>query len=206
MTVHEKYTIHERIWHWVQALTIVALMITGAEIHAPHRIHLLGFSTAVFVHNSFAALLLLNALLGLFYFFTSGLLKIFGPDSGNFMGLALEQTRYYMFGIFRGDTHPMERHTEQKLNPLQQITYIGILNVLLPMQILSGILIWGAQRWPEFTAQLGGLQVLVPIHLLTAWFFLAETIAHIYMTTTGPTVTAHVRAMITGREPAGGQR
>ena len=50
------------------------------------------------------------------------------------------------------------------------------------------------------------LGVLVPIHLLTAWFFLADTIGHVYMTTTGPTVTAHVRAMITGRESAGGHR
>lgn len=202
----EIYTIHERIWHWLQALTIIALMITGFEIHAPQGLHLLGFENAVRVHNAFAVLLLLNALLGFFYFFTTGLMKIFGPRSGEFLTLAIAQGRYYMFGIFRGETHPMERYPGEKLNPLQQLTYLSILNVLLPVQVISGVLIWGAQRWPALVDQIGGLGVLVPIHLLTAWFFLADTIGHVYMTTTGPTVGAHVRAMITGHESAGGHR
>jgi len=63
MSQQEYYTIHERIWHWLQALTIIALMITGAEVHAPQTIRLLGFDAAVRVHNAFAALLLLNAAL-----------------------------------------------------------------------------------------------------------------------------------------------
>ena len=71
MSPREFYTIHERIWHWLQALTIIALMITGGEIHAPQSIRLLGFESAVRVHNAFAVLLLLNATLGFFYFFTS---------------------------------------------------------------------------------------------------------------------------------------
>jgi len=203
MSQQEFYTIHERIWHWLQALTIIALMITGAEIHAPQSIRLLGFDGAVRVHNAFAALLLVNAALGFFYFFTTGLLKIFGPRSGEFTNLALTQARYYMFGFFRGEAHPMQRSPEQKLNPLQQLTYLGILNVLLPVQIVTGALIWGAQRWPAMVDQLGGLGILVPLHLLTAWFFLADTVAHVYMTTTGSTVTANVRSMITGRETRG---
>ena len=68
------------------------------------------------------------------------------------------------------------------------------------MQIVTGILIWGAQHWPGVVDGLGGLGAIVPIHLLTAWFFLADTIAHVYMTTTGPTVFADIKAMITGYE------
>jgi len=203
MSHREMFTIHERIWHWLQAITIIALMVTGFEIHAPHSFHVLGFDTAVRVHNAFAALLLLNAVLGFFYFFTSGLMKIFGPKSHEFMSLAIAQARFYMFGIFRGEPHPMQRTPEQKLNPLQQLVYLSILNVLLPVQVITGILIWGAQRWPGLVDNLGGLGVIVPIHLLTAWFFLADTVAHVYMTTTGPTVFADIKAMITGRAPEG---
>lgn len=203
MSQHEVFTIHERIWHWLQALTIIALMVTGFEIHAPHSFRVLGFESAVRVHNAFAVVLLLNAALGFFYFFTSGLMKIFGPNSREFMTLAIAQTRYYMFGIFRGEPHPIARTPEQKLNPLQQLVYLSILNILLPVQIVTGILIWGAQRWPQLLESLGGMGVLVPIHLLTAWFFLADTVAHVYMTTTGPTVFAEIKAMITGREVEG---
>ena len=203
MSNREMFTIHERIWHWLQAVTIIALMVTGFEIHAPDSFGVMGFDTVVRVHNAFAALLLLNAALGFFYFFTSGLLKIFGPDSREFMTLGIAQARYYLFGIFRGEPQPMQRTPEKKLNPLQQLVYLSILNILLPVQIATGILIWGAQRWPGLVENLGGLGVLVPIHLLTAWFFLADTIAHVYMTTTGPTVFADIRAMITGHAAEG---
>ncbi|RKZ11298.1 cytochrome B [bacterium] len=204
MSKREFYTIHERIWHWLQALTIIALMVTGFEIHSPHVFKVMGFETAVRVHNAFAVLLLINAALGFFYFFTAGLLKIFGPRSADFMHLAILQARYYLFGIFRGDPHPMQRTPENKLNPLQQMVYLSILNILLPVQIVTGILIWGAQRWPAAIEQFGGLGLLIPIHLLTAWFFLADTIAHVYMTTTGPTIFADIKQMITGREAEGG--
>jgi len=192
------YTLHERIWHWIQALTIGVLLVTGAEIHAPGRFHPLGFETAVAVHNTFAALLLLNAVLGLFYFLTSGMLRQYLPGERGFFHLALAQARYYLRGIFRGETHPMEPTPERKLNPLQKLTYLAILNVLLPLQVLTGVLIWGAQRWPGFVDGLGGLSVLVPVHALASWLFLAFILMHVYLTTTGRTPLASLRAMLGG--------
>ena len=52
-------------------------------------------------------------------------------------------------GIFKGEHHPFEKTPEKKLNPLQQVTYFGLLNVLLPLQGITGILMWGVQRWPS---------------------------------------------------------
>lgn len=192
------YTFHERFWHWAQALTIVALLLTGAEIHSPDRVHLFGFAVAVRVHNAFAVLLLINAALGLFYFVTSGLIRQFGPRPRDFFTLSLAQLRFYTRGIFRGDPHPMQHDAAHKLNPLQQLTYLAILDVLLPLQVVSGVLIWGAARWPQLTASLGGLPVLVPVHTLSAWLFLAFTVMHVYLTTTGTTVGANLQAMVTG--------
>ena len=132
------YTFHERAWHAVQAITILGLLLTGAEIHAPDRLPLFGFRTAVFVHNALAAILLLNAAMGLFYFLTSGLIRQFGPRPRDFFSMSLAQLRYYTRGIFRDEPHPMQHDPAQKLNPLQQITYLAILNVLLPLQVEIG--------------------------------------------------------------------
>lgn len=192
------YSFHERAWHWVQAFTVLALLLTGAEIHSPQLLHVFGFDLAVRVHNAFAVLLLLNAAMGLFYFATSGRIRRFGPRPRDFFSLSLAQLRFYTRGIFRGEPHPMQHDASQKLNPLQQITYLAILNVLLPAQVISGGLIWGAARWPELTDSLGGLGVLVPLHTLGAWLFVSFTIMHVYLTTTGATVGAHLRAMVTG--------
>ena len=38
------------------------------------------------------------------------------------------------------------------MNPIQKLTYFGILNVLLPLQIITGALMWGVQRWPEIAS------------------------------------------------------
>ena len=33
----------------------------------------------------------------------------------------------------RGEPHPFEKQPGKRLNPLQQVTYLAILNVLLPL-------------------------------------------------------------------------
>ena len=85
-----------------------------------------------------------------------------------------------------------------KLNPLQQITYLAILNILLPAQVITGVLIWGLQRWPNIAAELGGLPVLATVHTLVAWTFATFIVMHIYLTTTGQSPTAGIKAMIGG--------
>ncbi len=87
------------------------------------------------------------------------------------------------------------------MNPLQQLTYLAILNVLLPLQVLTGALMWGVQTWPDVADRLGGLSFLAPLHSLVAWSFAAFIVAHVYLTTTvGKTPVDGVRAMITGWE------
>jgi thiosulfate reductase cytochrome b subunit len=87
------------------------------------------------------------------------------------------------------------------MNPLQQITYFGILNVLLPLQIITGALMWGVQRWPEIAGLLGGLPFLAPFHSLVAWTFGAFIVAHVYLTTTvGHEPLAGIKAMMHGWE------
>ena len=110
----------------------------------------------------------------------------------------LIQLVYYGYGIFRGAPHPFERNPEKKLNPLQKLTYLAILNVLLPLQFVTGLLIWGAQRWSDYAAVMGGLGFLAPLHTLVAWLFAAFLLMHLYLTTTGHTPTAHLKAMIDG--------
>ncbi len=109
------------------------------------------------VHNVLAAILVINAALSLFYHLASGEIQQFLPRPRGFFDQAIEQTLFYLRGIFKGEEHPFEKTQDRKLNPLQQMTYFGILNVLLPLQIITGILMWGVQRWPEVAARLGGL-------------------------------------------------
>ena len=80
------------------------------------------------------------------------------------------------------------------------MTYIAILNILLPLQIITGILMWGVQRWPETAGMLGGLPFLAPFHTLIAWLFATFIVLHVYLTTTGHSATAGIKSMIMGWE------
>ncbi len=75
-----------------------------------------------------------------------------------------------------------------------------ILHILLPLQGLTGILMWGVQKWPDASNLLGGLPVLAPLHSLVAWSLAAFIVAHVYLTTTGATPLEAMRGMITGYE------
>jgi thiosulfate reductase cytochrome b subunit len=194
------YAAYERFWHWLQTVGIVLLLFTGLVIHRPDLFGALSFRHMVTVHNVLAAILAVNAGLSLFYHLTSGQIKQYIPRPRGFFDDAIVQAKFYLQGIFKGEAHPFEKIPEKKMNPLQQVTYFGILNVLLPLQGLTGILMWGAQRWPGAADLFGGLPFLAPFHTLIAWTFAAFIVGHVYLTTTGHEPLEGIRGMVTGWE------
>ena len=65
-------------------------------------------------------------------------------------------------------------------------------------RIPGGLLMWGAQTWPDEAERLGGLTVLAPFHTLIAWSFAAFIVMHVYLTTTERTPVTGIKSMITG--------
>jgi thiosulfate reductase cytochrome b subunit len=129
------YTIYERQWHWLQTVVIFGLIFTGLVIHKPDMFSLFSFGGIVLVHNALALILVVNAALAAFYHLVSGEIRQFLPEPRGFFGKMFSQTKYYIVGIFRGEPHPFEKSPQHKMNPIQQITYFGLLNVLLPLQL-----------------------------------------------------------------------
>lgn len=193
------YTLHERIWHWLQAALMILLIFSGIALHYPDRFRFLG-SMAGFIrwHAWLGASLILNAFLGAFYHLTAEKYHHFLPKMDDFTGAAVRQARFYLYGIFKGERHPLETDPRRKLNPLQKLTYLVLLNILIPFQILTGVLMWGADRWPEAFDSMGGLWLLAPAHTLGAYLFIAFLIGHVYLATTGPTPGALFRTITAG--------
>jgi thiosulfate reductase cytochrome b subunit len=108
--------------------------------------------------------------------------------------------RFYVGGIFRGEPHPVKKTELSKLNPLQRITYLGLKLLVIPLQIVSGgfyfyynelVADWGME------AGVGGIAVL---HTLGAFALVVFLIVHVYLTTTGHTLSSNIKAMVTGWE------
>jgi len=194
------YDAYRRFWHWLQAICIVALLFTGLIIHRPDVFAAFSFPAMVSLHNILAAILVVNAALSLFYHLATERMQEYIPRPYGFFDDAIRQAKYYVSGIFKGEPHPFDKRPDDRMNPIQKLTYFGILNVLLPLQIVTGALMWGVQRWPEVAGALGGLPLLAPFHSLLAWLFGSFIVGHVYLTTTGATPLEAIRGMVTGYE------
>jgi thiosulfate reductase cytochrome b subunit len=187
------YTRFERFWHWVQTLLVFVLGFTGFEIHG--SFHLLGFERAFTVHNYCGwAWLVLYAFI-VFWLLTTGEWRQYTPT---FRKLA-QILWFYAYGIFAGREHPVPKTKGAKHNPLQRLTYLGVVSVLVPFQLVTGFLVYTYNSWPAMGWE-WSLETVALLHTAGGFAFILFTVVHIYMITTGHTVGAHTRAMITGWE------
>jgi thiosulfate reductase cytochrome b subunit len=187
---------YERLWHWTMASSGIGLILTGLQVHNAGWRWPVALSSAVWLHNGLAVVLIVNSALALFYQLTTAAIRHFIPHPKGLLERTLAHVQYQSRGIFVGDPHP--HHPGHKLNPLQQVTYLSLLGVLFPLQIVTGALIWAVGHWPKLGVALGGLHLIAPVHNLGAWLFLAFFTLHTYLVTTGPTVGEHLRSMVTG--------
>jgi thiosulfate reductase cytochrome b subunit len=189
------FGLYERVWHWIMAASVMLLVATGLQIHTAGPEIGRNLAIVVDLHNSFAVILTINAFLAFFYHVSTAAIRQFFPEPRGLVASIMAHLDYYGRGIFFGAPHP---NPDRKLNPLQQLTYLALLTVLFPLQIGTGMLIWAVGLSPSLADALGGLAVVAPLHNLGAWLLLAFFVLHVYLTTTGPTLAAHVKAMITG--------
>jgi len=191
------YSRFERFWHWSQASLIIFLSLTGFEVH--DSIHIFGFDKAVLYHRIAAYLLLGLIVFAIFWHFTTGEWRQYIPT---FKKLK-DQVRYYSVGIFKNEPHPTKKSALNKLNPLQVLTYLSFKIVLIPLVVFSGI-------FYMFYKHLDGNNIVVisdiPLDLIAvshtfgAFMLITFLVVHVYMTTTGNSLTSNIKAMITGYE------
>jgi thiosulfate reductase cytochrome b subunit len=110
---------------------------------------------------------------------------------------------YYSIGIFTNAPHPFRKSVVQKHNPLQRLAYLALLAFISPLVWGSGLLYlfygnWRAVGLDQYlTLEFVAIAHTAGAFMMTAFFFI-----HVYLTTTGHTVFAHIKAMITGWEEA----
>lgn len=187
------YSRFERFWHWVQGALIIMLMITGLEVHGVYT--LFGFGKAAELHNFFGLTWLTLFVFIVFWLFTTGEWRQYIPTTKKLFDVIC----YYSIDIFKGKPHPVRKCVDAKHNPLQRLTYLGVSALLLPIQMIAGLLYYTYNRWPEWglDAYLS-LGTIALIHLAVTFLLFSFLIVHVYMTTTGHTITTHVAAMWCG--------
>jgi len=185
----------ERFWHWAQAALILVLLMSGFEIHGSYD--LLGFEDAVTMHRTAAWSLVTLWIFAIFWHFTTGEWQQYIPTLKKVDAMI----RYYLLGIFIRAPHPFRQTVLKKHNPLQRLAYLFLWVVISPMIWLTGWSYLFYARWGGWGLdQYLVLEQVAFFHALGAFMMLIFLIAHLYLITTGRTVMAHMKAMITGGE------
>ena len=184
------YSRYERFWHWLQGFMVIILLVTGLEIHGTYKF--LGFQVAVNVHNFIGLSWLILFAFFVFWLFKTGEWKQYIPTTKKLFSVVL----FYAWGIFQGNPHPIQKSKGAKHNPLQRLAYLGISAMLLPVQMVTGLLYYLYNDIPQILP----LSVLAIVHTLVALFLLNFLVIHLYMTTTGHSLFSHIAGMITGWE------
>ncbi len=191
------YKSFERFWHWTQAFLILFLAMTGFEIHG--SISFFGYQNAVTYHNIAAYAFIILIAFAIFWHFTTGEWRQYLPTLNNLKA----QLSFYLFGIFKNASHPTRKTVLSKLNPLQRLVYLGLKVLVIPVMVISGLL-YMFYRYPQGNSveplNIRSIEGIALLHTAGAFLLVAFIIVHIYLITTGTTLTSNLKAMITGYE------
>jgi formate dehydrogenase gamma subunit len=196
------HTLPVRIWHWVNALGFVMLILTGLQIRYADLLGLMSFEAAVNLHNWTGFVVAANWFLWLFSYLFSDRITNYHPDldAKSFFRRYLKQIEYYGAGIFRGDEKPHKVQPYDKFNPMQKLTYQFIMWITAPAAFITGFMMWDVELFEGWIEMVGGIRVVNTIHVVLFILFVFFIIVHAYMGFLGHKPSTHFKEMFTGFE------
>jgi thiosulfate reductase cytochrome b subunit len=196
-----------RIWHWMNALTVITLLITGIQLRMSGIASLRPHDPVLEIHKYAGWAMVACYVLWFVYSLASrnlGNNYSFGRQdlSGIF-----RQARFYLVSIFRGEENPFRPSPGNKFNPLQKIAYGSTMFIFAPVIIITGLLYTDIDILRKYMLLWNLTGSVNAIHIIVAYLFALFLIIHVYMATLGPAPLSHIRAMISGyEEESGGEK
>lgn len=188
-----------RIWHHVNAVLMIILIITGLSMqYSNPEYPVIRFDLAVSWHNLAGILLTVS-----YFIFLIGVLF---TSIGRYYvikteGLAVsfaKQLRYYLIGVFRGEKNPFQVTEKRKFNPMQLITYNLIMHAITPITFITG---W-ALIYPETIVLnvfgYSGIMLTSLVHTIAGFLISIFLIIHLYVITMGKSTRENLKSIIYG--------
>ncbi len=188
-----------RLWHMLNAILMLVLIVTGLSMQYSARdSFMIPFRISVELHNISGIALTASYLIFFIGNIISGNRKHYRLQWLGLRKRMFIQLRYYMFGYLKKQNHPYPVGRERKFNPLQAFTYALIMYIALPLLVISG---WGL-LFPETILNgvfgVSGLVLTDLLHVIMGFLLSIFMIVHIYTITMGLHPLGNFRAIITG--------
>lgn len=193
------YPLWLRIWHHVNALLMIVLITTGLSMqYSDPAYPLIRFDYAVSYHNIAGVGLTLSYIIFLVGVLFTSIGRYYVVKTEGLLTSFARQLKYYLFGIFRGETSPFKVTEKQKFNPIQLITYNLIMHAIIPVTFITG---W-ALIYPETIVLnvfgYSGIMLTSLVHSIAGFFISIFLIIHLYVITIGPSTITNLKSILYG--------
>lgn len=195
------YPVWVRIWHVLNALLVIILIITGISMQYTDKeeyVLVVGFARAVKWHNIAAILLTVNYGLFVLGNLIGGNGKYYKIKRENFYSELWKQLKYYSWGMFRGEKRPFPVTLERKFNPLQKLSYVLAMYVAMPLIIISGLGLMFPETVLNRFMGISGLILTDILHITMGFCLSVFLIVHIYTCTLGSKPASLFKSIISG--------
>jgi len=194
------YPVWVRLWHATNGILCLFLIVTGFSMlySNPENALVVKFQRAVAIHNTCGVLLTIS-----YTVFFAG--NLFTANGRHYLiklkGLGkrlFQQGYFYAYGYFRGEKAPFPVDRDRKFNPLQQVSYVGVMYMILPMLFVTG---W-ALMFPEFILKrflgVSGIFLTDQFHVILGFLTVIFLFIHLYVSTMGKSPVSNFRSIVTG--------
>lgn len=191
-----RYPFPIRVWHWLHAFFVLALVVTGMPLWNP-GIKILSYDTSAISHTYLGFLLAGSFVFWLVHCPASGrFARDYVPTAEDLRNLP-KQLILHLF--FYGKRHPVlpESHSSA-FSPIQKVAYLCIMVILMPVSILTGIVLSNTGQVFLPIQIVGDVERLYAVHLASGYILFLFLIVHICVATLHRPWWSRYRSMITG--------
>lgn len=194
------YPVWLRIWHGMNALLFITLIVTGISMQyaSTEYSSWLSFDKSVRIHNICGIILTINYFFFILGNILSGNFKHYKVTYRGLKERLMKQFRYYTFGIFRKQNPPFPVTKEMKFNPLQQFTYAVIMYICVPVILITGFGMLFPQVLADRVFGFPGLFLNDTIHVIMGYVGSMFMIIHVYFCTIGAKFYTNFKSIING--------
>jgi Ni/Fe-hydrogenase b-type cytochrome subunit len=218
--VKKRHALSTRLWHWINAVSVIILFMSGLNISNAHR-RLYWGNAGFAVEDAWLEVPRFPGWATIPDFYSLAAARdwhilfalVFGFSLLAFM-IASFLNRHMQRDIFAraAEWNPSNiwhdvrehakfnfEHGDGKYNILQKISYAAVILVLIPLMIFTGMVMSPGMEaaWPWMTEIFGGRQSARSLHFIAAWLLFAFFVVHILLViAAGP--IRQIRDMITG--------
>lgn len=192
------YPLWLRIWHGINAIGIIVLIITGISMQSSIETSVIGFNLVINLHNIAGVVVTLSY----FVFFIGNIVtnngKYYLIKLKGFIKQPLKQAYYYSWGMFHGMKTPFPLSEKRKFNPLQKYIYVMIMYLVVPGVIITGFALLFPEIIIEKVYDFSGVFVTAIFHSALGFFISVFLLIHLYVASIGKSPTENFKSIITG--------